>query len=96
MVDVLYDPIQTAGFVEERVRKAIISYIGNLPFNGEYSNMALTDELQRVDGVRIVQLRSSSVKVQDESSSTEIDIRHTPAAGYMKLEKITINMTPYR
>ena len=100
VVDVLYDPIQTAGFVEERVRKAITSYIGNLPFNGEYSNMALTDELQRVDGVRIVQLRSSSVKVQGESSSTEIDIRHTPAAGYMKPdmkpESITINMTPYR
>ena len=96
VVDVLYDPIQTKGFVEERVRKAIISYIGNLPFNGEYSNMALTDELQRVDGVRIVQLRSSSVKVHGESSSTEIDIRHTPAAGYMKLKSITINMTPYR
>ncbi len=95
-IDVLYDPILTPAIVEENVRKTISAHIASLPFNGEYTNMALVDALQAVAGVRIVELRSSSVKVAGETSATIIDIRHTPASGYMKSDAIHIKMTPYK
>ena len=50
--DVYYDPMLVAETVESACREAVRNYIENLPFNGEYTNMALVDALQTLDGVR--------------------------------------------
>ena len=58
--DVYYDPMLVAETVESACREAVRNYIENLPFNGEYTNMALVDALQTLDGVRIVEFRGAT------------------------------------
>ncbi len=96
-VDIYYDAMLTSATVESACRKAIGQYIQNLPFNGEYTNMALIDALQAVEGVRIAELRSSGVTVSGSQTETAINARHTPEAGYMKAEEtdVTLNMIVY-
>lgn len=96
-VEVYYDPMLTSDSVEAACRKAIGQYIQNLPFNGEYTNMALIDALQQVEGVRIAELRSSSVSVSGSQAATAINARHTPEAGYMKADEqdVVLTMIPY-
>lgn len=94
-VAVWYDPMLTSATVEAACRKAIGQYIQNLPFNGEYTNMALIDALQTVEGVRIAEMKGASVQVAGEQTLTAIDARHRPVAGYMQADVITLNMTPY-
>lgn len=96
-VDIYYDAMLTSATVEAVCRKAIGRYIQNLPFNGEYTNMALIDALQQVEGVRIAELKDASVRVAGEQTLTAIDARHRPVAGYMKAETadVTLNMIVY-
>lgn len=96
-VDIYYDAMLTSSSVGAACRKAIAQYIQNLPFNGEYTNMGLIDALQEVDGVRIAEMRSSSVSVSGSQTETAINARHTPEAGYMKAqdENVELNMIPY-
>lgn len=95
-VDVYYDAMLLPEAVETQCRDTIRNYIENLPFNGEYSNMALVDELQKVEGVRIVEMSGATTEVAGESTPTEINARFTPAAGYFSAGNITINMKSYK
>lgn len=95
-VDVYFDALLLSESVETRCRETIRNYIENLPFNGEYTNMALVDELQKVDGVRIVEMVSASTEVSGESTPTDINARFTPAAGYFSAGNITVNMRSYK
>lgn len=95
-VDIYFDAMLLSENVEAACREAITAYIENLPFNGEYSNMSLVDELQKIDGVRIVELRGSETMVSGESTPTEINARYTPTSGYFKTGNIKLNMTPYK
>ena len=81
---------------ETQCRDTIRDYIENLPFNGEYTNMALVDELQKIEGVRIVEMSGAATEVNGESTPTEINARFTPAAGYFSAGDITINMKSYK
>lgn len=94
-VDVYYNALLEAETVQAACEAAIKEYIGNLPFNGEYTNMALVDCLQVVDGVRIAELRDSSAQAANEATVTQINARLTPAAGYFKAGEITVNMIAY-
>ncbi len=96
-VDVYYDPLLLPGDVETGCRAAIQSYIENLPFNGEYTNMALVDALQVVSGVRIVEFKGAKTSSDGGKTTPDIDARHVPFAGYYKYEAeaITLNMKPY-
>lgn len=94
-VDVYYNAMLQAGNVQTACESAIREYIENLPFNGEYTNMALVDRLQGVEGVQIVELRGSSAQAANESTTTQINARLTPAAGYFTPGKITVNMKAY-
>lgn len=94
-VDIYYNAMLEGESVESSCEGAIREYIENLPFNGEYTNMALVDRLQEVEGVKVVELRGSSARAANESTVTEINARLTPAAGYFKPGKITINMIAY-
>lgn len=94
-VDVYYNAMLQPGNVQRSCETAIREYIENLPFNGEYTNMALVDVLQDVEGVKIVELRSSRAKASTESTETEINARQTPAAGYFRPGIIIVNMIAY-
>lgn len=94
-VDVYYNAMHESGSVQSACEAAIREYIENLPFNGEYTNMALVDQLQEVNGVKIVELLGSTAQGADESTTTRINARLTPKAGYFKPGRITINMKAY-
>ena len=94
-VDVYYNAMLEPDTVQTACRDVISNYIENLPFNGEYTNMALIDRLQVVEGVKIVELRGSTAKAANESTTTQINARLTPAAGYFKPGSITVNMIAY-
>lgn len=94
-VDVYYDAILEADTVAHDCKSRIKDYIENLPFNGEYTNMALVDALQGVDGVKIAELKSSSARAKGEEEAQQIDARTRPVAGYFKEGEITLKMVPY-
>lgn len=94
-VDIYYDPMLVAQTVETACREAIREYIENLPFNGEYTNMALVDTLQSVEGVRIVEFKGASTSPAGESITTAIDARTVPVAGYFVMQDVKLTMKAY-
>ena len=93
--DVYYDPMLVAETVEAACREAVREYIENLPFNGEYTNMALVDALQTVEGVRIVEFRGATTVAAGEEVLVTIDARCIPAAGYFEMGDVVLNMKAY-
>ncbi|MEG0788765.1 MAG: hypothetical protein RSA66_07900 [Muribaculaceae bacterium] len=94
-VDIYYNPMLTTEVVQESCEKVIKQYIENLPFNGEYTNMALVDVLQRVEGVKVIEFNTATAMASGKTLATTINGRYTPAAGYFKAGKIAINMIAY-
>lgn len=94
-VDVYYDAMLQPERVREQCESVIRTYIEKLPFNGEYTNMALVDCLQVQEGVRVVEMRGSNSQADNESTLTQINARLTPVAGYFKAGNINISMIPY-
>lgn len=93
--DVYYDPLLFPDNVRSACEEAVREYVANLPFDGEYSNMALVDCLQRVDGVVIAELLDSRSLSAADGASVRINARCVPAAGYFKPGQIKINMLDY-
>jgi hypothetical protein len=91
-LDIYYDPLLIPEEVEAVCRETIKNYIENLPFNGEYTNMALIDRLQAVEGVAIPELKNASTSPASDTAVIEIDARYTPLAGYFAAGEITLNM----
>lgn len=94
-VKVLYDPILSPEVMRERVRSVIEAYVENLEFNGEYSNMALIDAVQRVQGVKIAEVEQTTVEEAGTGVSRGVNVRYIPVAGYMKPEEIIVNLEAY-
>lgn len=94
-VDIYYDPMLLPEEVESACFEAIKEYIENLPFNGEYTNAALVDRLQAIEGVKIPELRSASTSANNETAVVPINARYVPVAGYFKAGGITINKYVY-
>lgn len=94
-VDIYYDPMLLPEEVESACRDAIKTYIENLPFNGEYTNAALIDRLQTIEGVKIPELRGASTSANNETAAVPINARHVPVAGYFKTGEIIINRHVY-
>jgi hypothetical protein len=103
-IDIYYDPMildgeghRLDGTVEEPVQDAVKNYISNLPFNGEYTNMALIDALQAVEGVVIPELKSAESKYGLYDWSI-INAKVTPDSGYLKIydeADLTLTFIPY-
>ncbi len=93
---IYYDAMLLSENVEAACRTVIAGYVENLPFNGEYTNMALVDCLQTVEGVRIAELASAEVQIEGESTRTKIGVRYAPASGYFKVGGIKLRMTSYK
>lgn len=93
--DIYFDPLLLAANVEAACREAIQNYVENLPFNGEYTNMALVDALQTVEGVRIAELHGATTVAAGETVVVPIDARCVPAAGYFEMGDVKLNMKVY-
>lgn len=91
---IYYDAMLTEETVKTAVEEAVEEYVQGLPFNGEYTNMALVDRLQQVEGVRIAEVRASSA-CPHGGAVQQIDAKYSPVAGYMKVGQITPTMIPY-
>lgn len=94
-VDIYYDPMIVAETVEAACREAIRTYIENLPFNGEYTNMALVDAIQTVEGVRIVEFKGATKVAANETVIVPIDARCVPAAGYFTMADVQLTLKAY-
>ncbi len=94
-LDIYYDAMLLPENVQRDCEAAIRRYIGNLPFNGEYTNMALVDALQAVEGVRIVEFKQATAQADGARQAVAIDARHVPAAGDLKAGRITLTMKPH-
>ncbi len=71
------------------VQETIKAFIKNLPFNGEYRNVSLVDELQKIEGVVIPEFREAYSCRDGEDTNEEnwkpIEGKATPYAGYYKI-----------
>lgn len=103
LMDVWYDPLvlkgdgsRIDGTVATPVTDAITAYLQNLLYNGEYSNTALSDALQQVSGVKLVNIKSAMAQY-GEFPFTSIDERYVPDGGYLRISAgaLTINYRPY-
>ena len=100
-LNIWYDPLLQPSDIENACIAAVENYLRNLPFNGEYSNMALVDKLQQVDGVKIADLLEARSNTRKESEMEIIESHICPLSGYFRLQKldgqkqITINLEPY-
>jgi hypothetical protein len=86
---------RTDGSNDTPVQDAINNYLKNLPFNGEYSNMALIDSIRTVAGVRVAQLLMANAKKHGDTSNTPISSVYIPNAGYMRLNSASITYVPH-
>ena len=92
IISIYYDPLLAREGVEHDCQAAIKDYLRNLPFNGEYSNMALIDALQKVRGVQIAEMQRSSYIIDGHDEEIAIDARVQPYAGYFSPGQITLEM----
>lgn len=92
-IDIWFDPLRVKTEVFTDCKKAIKDYIENLPFNGVFSLMALTDVLQNVSDVRLVQILSCS---RIGADGTKIITNYSvPYAGYFTEGDIVLNMKEF-
>ena len=102
-LDVWYNPLvlradgaRIDGTDQKPVITAIERYLKKLPFNGEYANTKLTDELQKVDGVVYPVLKTSQAKY-GLLPYTQIDEKYIPDAGFLRIDEaeLKINYREY-
>jgi hypothetical protein len=91
-LEVYYDPLvldgtgkRLDGTGDTPVQDAIREYLTNLPFNGRYSNQALIDALQAVDGVTVAEVQQASSRYGAYTTWQPISVVATPHAGYYSL-----------
>lgn len=93
-VDVYYNANLAGEQIRESVEERIRSYVANLPFNGEYHDMGLINELQGVPGVKVVNLKNSWHGTDDETRNMITGLAY-PVSGYFKVKDVNVNMKPY-
>ena len=94
-VDVYYNPTVSDTLVKQACEDAIKSYIANLPFNGVYSNMEMINQLEKIDAVKVAEVKSASSADADTGTYVDINAIVQPMAGYFEADDIVINMIPY-
>jgi len=92
VIDVYYDQMvldsagrRLDGTGESVVQDAVRNYLNNLPFNGTYTNQGLVDQLQKIDGVEIAELKEASSRYGDYVNFTYIDAFEVSNAGYYSI-----------
>ena len=91
-IDIYYDPLvldemgsRLDGTNNTPVQDAIRNYLANLPFNGTYTNQALVDTLQVIEGVRIAEIKSAASRYGAYTEFTEINAREIAHAGHYQI-----------
>ncbi|MFC2308327.1 MAG: hypothetical protein ACFNUH_04190 [Bacteroidota bacterium] len=88
-----YDPLKR--LEAKDIKKVVSEYLESMPFDGIYSNMALIDAIQKVDGVRVAEVLESSASY-GSNPSKKIISTYSPNSGYMTIGKDTIELRPYQ
>ncbi len=100
VLDIYYNPLvldslgaRLDGSGDTPIQDVVRAYLNNLPFNGTYINMRLVDEIQNVDGVEIVELKSAASRYGVYTDFTEINAREVAHSGYYEVsdENLIIN-----
>jgi hypothetical protein len=100
---VYYDPMvmDSAGMAfngTTPVQDIIKNFIKNLPFNGEYRNVALVDALQAIEGVVIPELHKVETS-RNGQAWEQVDAKVNPYSGYYKIyddADLNITFIPYQ
>ena len=87
-----YDPLKN--ITADDIKKAVVKYLESMPFDGVYSNMALIDTIQKIDGVRVAEVLTSQAK-HGENDTKDIDSVYMSTSGYMEIAKLFIELKPY-
>jgi hypothetical protein len=66
------------------VQDTIKKFIGDLPFNGEYRNIALVNALQKIEGVVIPEIHLAETS-RDGVEWHGVDVKAVPYSGYYKI-----------
>jgi hypothetical protein len=80
------------------VQDTIKKFVKDLPFNGEYRNVALVDALQQIEGVVIPELHLAETS-RDGQTWEQVDAKAAPYSGYYKLYAegdLDISFVPYQ
>ena len=90
-MDIYYDPIildqngmRLDGLENDPIRTTIRKFVQNLPFDSVYKNMALVDELQKIPGVVIPELKGAEYRYGGRGW-TPINAKEQPDSGYFKV-----------
>lgn len=96
-MDIYYNPLilddsgrRLDGSGDTTVQDAIREYISSLDFNGLYTNQALVNKLQTVDGVDIAELKQVSSRFGTNTQFTPINARAIPYAGYYQITEANL------
>ena len=89
-----YDPLHN--ITVKTIKDNITKYLSSMPFDGVYSNMALIDTLQAVEGVKVAEVISSGASYGSNQPVNIVSL-YRPDAGYMELDdaKTQITLEPY-
>lgn len=87
-----FDPLKD--LTTRDIERAISTYLQSMPFDGIYSNMALIDAIQKIDGVRVAEVLISSASYGNNTPE-EIVSTYVPMSGYMKLDRAEITLKSY-
>lgn len=89
-----YDPLHN--ITEQTIKDNITKYLSSMPFDGVYSNMALVDTLQAVEGIKVAEVISSQASYGSNPPVNIVSL-YRPDAGYMELDegKTQITLEPY-
>lgn len=102
-IDIYYDPRvldeagkRLDGNANTPVQDAIRNYLKNLPFNGMYTNQALVDTLQVLDGVDVAEIKFAASRYGAYTQFTEINAREIAHAGYYQISdaNLILNFIP--
>lgn len=79
------------------IEEAAVNYLLSLPFNSEFTRMGLVDAIQKIEGVRIVELTNVQAKKASEVTFINVPVLYVSSAGYMKFntDDLTINYIAY-
>ncbi len=85
-----YDPLHNIAV--QTIKDSVTKYLSSMPFDGVYSNMALIDALQAVEGVKVAEVISSQASYGGNSPVNIVSL-YRPDAGYMELDDAKTQIT---
>lgn len=103
-MDIYYDPMildndgmRLDGLVDDPIRTTIRRFVQNLPFDSVYKNAALVDELQKIPGVIIPELKEAEHRY-GAKGWMPISAKIQPESGYFKVyeeDGLVLNFKAY-